>query len=71
MSEPSDWVCPAGADLGDHVDWPSCPSFNGQPCDAIDHIHDFDRVLLGGGLACVICDAIDPDNPSPTTKDPE
>ena len=29
-----DMVCPGGSPLGDHVDWPSCPSFNGGQCEA-------------------------------------
>lgn len=32
--EPQDWVCPAGTELSDHADWPSCPSFDGQPCES-------------------------------------
>jgi hypothetical protein len=26
-----------------------------------DHEHNFDRVLFGGGLACTICDAVQPE----------
>lgn len=25
-----------------------------------DHVHNFDRVLLGGGMSCTICDEIEP-----------
>lgn len=31
--QPRDWVCPGGTELSDHSDWPSCPTFDGGPCD--------------------------------------
>jgi hypothetical protein len=37
------------------------------------HVHDFDRVLFGGGLACTICDAVQPldaDRLEPTAVEP-
>jgi hypothetical protein len=29
--------------------------------EPVTHEHNFDRILLGGGFACTICDAVEPD----------